>query len=114
MRIEIETSPYNERRYGKPWIATVDFKGTPNGVFSFGVWVGYAGSTGLLVLDVEHGQIVARGQKDNRKTRNSAPGWFTVNQEGKLVELEDKVSAYKIYRGEHQNAIHSSVEMENQ
>jgi len=98
MKIEINTSSYNERRYGKPWIAVVDFKDDPKGVFKFGTWVGTAGSDGLLLLDPEPGEIVARGQKDNRNPKYSAPDWYAIDSEGTLTELKDKVSAYKIYR----------------
>ena len=104
MNIQIETESYNERRYGKPWIAKVDFSDNansgyfsnlfPTGNFAWGNWVGDPGSTGLLILDAEPGDVVARGQKDNRGRReNSAPRWAIVNEAGELVSCT-RVEAY--------------------
>ena len=46
MKIEINTSSYNERRYGRPWIARVTFPAA-KGEFAFGEWVGQPGDPGL-------------------------------------------------------------------
>ena len=95
MKIEIETDIYNERRYGKPWIAKVDFSDNEKGNFNWGNWVGDPGSTGLLILDADPGDVVAHGQKDNRGRReNSAPRWAFVNQAGELVSCT-RVEAYR-------------------
>lgn len=53
MEIKIETSAYNERRYGKPWIATVDFSNDRQGTFKWGDWIGDSqnGGSGTLVID---------------------------------------------------------------
>ena len=98
MKIELETGSYNERRYGKPWIAVVDFSTNNQGDFKWGEWVGRPGDSGLLILDAEPGDIVARGQKDFRKMRNSAPDWYQLGADGKLESLSDKVSALKASR----------------
>lgn len=82
MELEIRTGSYNERRYGRPWIAKVNFNTTSQGNFQFGEWVGQPGDSGLLILEVETGDIVARGQKDLRKPRNSAPEWYQLTSEG--------------------------------
>jgi hypothetical protein len=97
MKIEINTSAYNERRFGKPWIALVDFA-DPKGDFRFGQWVGDAGSDGLLIIEAEPGDIVATGQKDNRNLRNSAPEYFQVTDDGQLTPLGGKVEALKGWR----------------
>ena len=89
MRISIETDQYNERRYGKPWIARVFFDKTSKAIFSFGNWVGAVGYDGILEIDVEEGDIVARGQKDFRKPRNSAPSYYIVDK-GELVSTSKK------------------------
>jgi hypothetical protein len=99
-RIEKPMGSYNERRYSKPWIAVVDFSKAVNGEFRWGNWVGDAhGGSGLLVMDVEDGDIVAIGQKDFRQPRNSVPTWYQV-VEGKLVKLSGKAEAYKIRRNQ--------------
>lgn len=77
MKIQIATPSYNERRYGKPWIARVDFPDA-KGVFNFGEWVGQNGTSGLLIIDVQPGDIIAMGQKDHRNMSNSAPDFFLV------------------------------------
>ncbi len=95
MRIERETDSYNDRRYGKPWIAKVSFQGT-KAEFSFGDWVGQPGGKGLLVIDLEPGDIFARGQKDFRKPANSAPDFYILRENGK-GETTTKSDAYKYW-----------------
>lgn len=99
MKISIETSSYNQRRYSKPWIALVDFT-DPQGTFKFGDWIGDAanGSSGLVKIDAEAGDIVARGQKDFRQPRNSSPDWYQVAADGSLTPLGGKVEALKAFR----------------
>jgi hypothetical protein len=98
MIITAETSSYNSRRMGKPWIATVDFT-TPKGEFSWGDWTGdhYNGGEGVLSIDAAPGSIIAIGQKDNRQPRNSAPVFYVATAAGDLDLLGDKGDAYKHY-----------------
>lgn len=98
MKIEITTSAYNERRYSKPWIAVVTFSGKAEANFDFGQWVGRAGDEGILVIDAEPGAIVARGQKDYRKTRNSAADYYRVEADGSLTEIDGKADAYREFQ----------------
>lgn len=97
--ITIDTASYNQRRYGKPWIAKVDFAADPKGNFEFGDWSGdhYNGGAGVLTIDAEPGDIIATGQKDNRQARNSAPDYYLVQTDGQLATLGDKGAAYKHY-----------------
>ena len=96
--IEKNTASYNHRRMGKPLIAKVDFA-TPRGEFVFGDWTGdaYNGGEGVLTLIANSGDIIAKGQKDNRQPKNSAPSFFIVTADGKLDSLGDKGDAYKHY-----------------
>lgn len=94
MKLQIETSVYNERRYGKPWIAIVDFSSNKKGDFNFGDWIGEQGFAGELELDINPGDIVARGQKDNRKPANSTPKYFIVLENNELKDVS-KIEAYK-------------------
>lgn len=96
MILEISTGSYNDRRYGKPWIAKVTFE-TSQGAFRWGDWVGQPGDSGLLLLDAEPGDVVARGQKDFRKPKNSAPEWYVVTDGGTLQSVS-KAEAYKMWR----------------
>lgn len=97
MQISIDTSSYNDRRYSRPWIARVDFAADPQGKFLWGQWIGQPGESGILMVDAEPGQIVARGQKDFRKPRNSATDWYQVGSDGSLICLErGKSEAYKL------------------
>lgn len=95
MKLNIETGAYNERRYGKPWIARVRFPDA-KGEFLWGEWVGQPGCSGLLILEAEPGDVVARGQRDNRKMSNSAPDFFVVEPDGSLREVT-KAEAYTHY-----------------
>ena len=98
MQITQETSSYNQRRMGKPWIAKVDFT-TPKGDFAWGDWTGdhYNGGEGVLSIDANLGDIIAIGQKDNRQPKNSAPDFFVVMTTGDLDKIGDKGAAYKHY-----------------
>ena len=98
MEIERETSSYNDRRYGKPWIAKVDFSANTKGDFLWGEWIGDPGDEGLLILsNVEPGDIVARGQKDLRKPKNSKPDWYKVTEDGSLAALDGRAAAFKAW-----------------
>ena len=105
MTITKETSCYNQRRYGKPWIATVDFS-DPKGKFNFGDWTGdhYNGGAGMLTISANVGDIVAAGQKDYRNTKYSAPDFYIVTVDGKLESIGDKGAAYKYYR-DHRDSV---------
>ena len=99
MKIERQTGSYNQRRYGKPWIARVDFD-SPQGKFEFGAWIGdhYNGGEGTLIIDADPGDIIARGQKDFRQPKNSAPDYYYVTDDGKLIRIGDKGAAYQYYK----------------
>jgi hypothetical protein len=105
MEIRIETASYNQRRYGKPWVARVDFSGSTKGEFFWGDWTGdhYNGGEGVLTINANPGDIIARGQKDFRKPRNSAPDFSVVCANGELEDIGDKGAAYKYYL-EHKDA----------
>ena len=93
MRISIDTEVYNEKRYGKPWIAIVTFESASKTNFDFGEWAGQEGYSGMLELECENGEIVAKGQKDNRKPKNSALEFYILNN-GELESIS-KVDAYR-------------------
>lgn len=95
MKIEKETSSYNERRFGKPWIAKIVFVGR-EATFNFGSWVGQTGEEGLLVIDLEPGDVYAMGQRDTRKMRNSAPDFYVFGGDpSKNDAMISKADAYK-------------------
>ncbi len=99
MKIEITTGSYNERRYEKPWIAKVDFS-DPKGNFIWGDWVGDArtGSSGILIIEVNPGDVIAEGQKDFRKPKNSSPSYAKVFSDGTLFYFNSKAEAYKYFQ----------------
>ena len=98
MKMQRETKSYNERRCGKPWIAVVDFSGGSKGEYRWGEWCGQPGTAGLLILNCEPGQIVALGQKDNRKPANSAPDFYIAETDGSLRRLATKADAYRVWQ----------------
>lgn len=94
MKIEIDTSSYNCRRYGKPWIAKIQLEGNKLN-FHFGSWIGDPGSEGVLVLEnMEPGDFFARGQKDFRKPKNSIPDYYQLSETGRGIETT-KAAIYK-------------------
>ena len=96
MKITTETKTYNERRYGRPWIARVDISKKAGGEFAFGQWIGDArnGGDGELILDgIEVGDIFARGQKDLRQPRKSAPHYYVLGPDGGGIACSSIVDA---------------------
>lgn len=64
MRLQIKTEPYNERRYGKPYVGVLN---TVDGrVARWGTWIGTPGGAGVIEIDAEPGAAIVHGQKDNR------------------------------------------------
>lgn len=92
VHLEQKTAAYNARRWGRPWIARVDFSSNLHGVFSWGDWVGQDGEAGVLVLDAREGEIVAIGQKDHQGHGTYADYYQIVD--GALAPLTDKAAAY--------------------
>lgn len=101
MKIERKTAAYNQRRYGRPWIARVVIKGGQLD-YQWGQWIGdhSNGSEGLLIIDLEVGDVFARGQKDFKKPKNSAPNYLVLGADGKGEYLASKVEAYKLLSSE--------------
>jgi len=81
-----ETTPrYNERRYGKPWIARLDFKRPGKPEYIFGSWLGQPGQSGELSIEVAPGDVIATGQKDHRKGRGGADHVGVIQPDGKAI-----------------------------
>lgn len=100
MNLTVETHSYNEKRYGKPWIAKVDFSENKKGDFVFGEWIGQPGYEGTLEIECNDGDIIAKGQKDFRgQAYKSAPTFYRV-QEAVLVIIGNgtKGDAYKFFK----------------
>ena len=97
--IRMETESYNEKRYGKPWIAKIDFSKNSKGDYIWGTWTGdhYNGGAGVLEIEANPGDIIAVGQKDFKKPRNSAPLFYVANLNGTMDYIGNKGDAYKYY-----------------
>ena len=94
--ITIETPAYNERRYGKPWCAVVTFLSPSKLEYNFGDWCGSPGEAGALYLECYPTDVIATGQKDFRKPKNSAPDFwiFDVNKEEWVKNTRHEVYEY--------------------
>lgn len=79
-----KTSAYNQRRYGKPWIAKLTFVRPGKPDYTFGDWLGNAGYVGELSIEVEPGDVIATGQKDNRKGLGGADHFGVVQADGSV------------------------------
>lgn len=96
MQKQIDTEAYNEKRYGKPWIAKLVLGADEKEIkFNFGNWIGDLGNSGLLVLELEVGDYFARGQKDFRRPRNSTPTYYKLEAEDHVYEV-GKVEVYRV------------------
>ena len=95
--VTIETVGYNEKRYGKPWIAKVNFSANGASKFDFGNWAGCPGAEGTLTIIAETGAILAEGQRDFRTRDSQYIKYYAVNPDGTLTELGDKGAAYKYH-----------------
>jgi hypothetical protein len=93
MRIQRETSCYNQRRYGKPWIAKVVMTDGKLD-YQWGQWIAnQPGDDGLLVIDLEIGDFFARGQKDHRG-RKPETNYYQLGADGKGVTIT-KVDVFR-------------------
>lgn len=92
-----ETQSYNQNRYSKEWIAKVTFTNDGTANFSFGKFVGNDGDAGLLIIELNPDDIYARGQKDYRNPKNSAPRYYVLKSEEESESLKTKADAYKYF-----------------
>lgn len=98
MRVAIERPTYNERRYDRPWIGVVtSWPVGKNPEMRWGVFVGQAGSAGVLEIQAERHDIVRWGQKDKR-SRNSESRWGVVLDSGEIRELKNAAEARSLWR----------------
>jgi hypothetical protein len=83
MRIVQRFGSYNQRRYGRPWIAKIT--SWPVGGKAEVVWGSYLGSDngGEVEIEANPGDIIRTGQKDGRGKGTSAD-WYIVNEDGSL------------------------------
>lgn len=98
MKIEKNTDSYNDRRYGRPYIAVVDFATSTQGECRWGDWIGQAGCEGILVIEAAAGEIVMIGQKDQRRPRDCSPNYFQVGVGGELIAMASKAAAYQAWK----------------
>ena len=96
MNITIETSSYNDRRYGKPYIAVIDFT-DPKGTPTWGDWIGQPDDAGMLSIEARPGDIIMRGQRDNRNMKHSAPDYYILQADMSLSSCT-KAEAYKAWK----------------
>ena len=82
-----KTESYNERRYGKPWMAVITTSTTKD--FSFIDWEGRPGRRGEFSFFAEPGTIVAYGQKDLRKGRGGVDGYQICMPDGWMPTITD-------------------------
>ncbi len=80
MKYTIQTSSYNDRRYGKPWAAFVTTSLTKD--FDFIDWDGRPGGAGEFSFEAEPGTMIARGQKDIRKGRGGVDNYYILMPDG--------------------------------
>lgn len=89
---------YNGRRYSKPWAAIITFDSTGKAKYNFGAGT-YLGDDdgGELIITAQPGDIIAAGQKDNRKPQNSDNDWYLIGESGEMIEIS-RADAFKHYK----------------
>lgn len=97
--ITVETSPYNSRRYGKPWCAVIAFTSPSKSHFNFGEWSGADGESGDLYLNCKRTDVLAMGQKDYRNPKNSVPEFYVYNETANEWVSVSRGEAYKYFNG---------------
>lgn len=86
-----ETTPsYNERRYGKPWMAILTTSTTKD--FSWLQWEGRFGCSGEFSFSAEPGTLLAYGQKDIRKGKGGVDGYQICMPDGTLPVISDETA----------------------
>ena len=95
---------YNSRRYGRPWAAIITFDGTGRANYNFGAGT-YLGNDegGELIITAQPGDIIAAGQKDNRKPQNSTNDWYLVGDTNELIGIS-RADAFRQYKKNRQEA----------
>ena len=96
MIICASTPVYNAKRYGKPWIAKVDFPLGEKAEFKFGQWHGKPGESGMLEIEADEGDVVAIGQKDFRGRYSSTE--YNIVLAGNELDAVPKHDAVKHFR----------------
>jgi hypothetical protein len=76
LEVIVETGAYNDRRYGKPWLATCDPKTLK--IEDFQDWTGRPGMPGEFRLTANPLAVLAQGQKDHRKNRGGVDSYGLV------------------------------------
>lgn len=97
MDLKVATEWYNEKRYGKPYIAVCDSK---LNVVAWGTWLGTPGNAGELSISLkQEPTLVMTGQKDFRVLRNSAPKYALFSKGERVTEwTRDRFAASKLLR----------------
>ena len=98
---EMETSSYNERRYGAWWCASVTFPNGPRAVYTWGDSTGKWGKAGVLRVACRPGDIIAYGQKDQRRSSGDEHHIMVMEEDGRMTEVE-RTEAWKHWQKTHQ------------
>lgn len=93
----IKTDEYNEKRYGKPWLATISSWAGSNPELQFVPWRGDEGCEGFFEVELRPGQVLKRGQKDHRNPNGTANDFFVITDAYKLVRV-GKADAHDAYQ----------------
>lgn len=96
IRVSIKYGLYNDRRYGKPWIARVT--SWPVGGRPEIEWGSYLGddSGGECEIMASAGDIIRSGQKDHRKASGTANDWYLAQADGSCRSI-DQSEARKLW-----------------
>lgn len=86
--VTFKNDTYNERRYSRPWMATISVDQMKPQYSFGGQFLGEHGHASETIIKAETGSIIAIGQKDNRKG-NSINRWFKVVGSAEKIEIAE-------------------------
>ena len=91
MKLSINTDCYNEKRYGRPYIARLS--NTDGKVIDWGTYLGGHGEEGMLEIEATPGDVIMWGQKDFRGNKGF-PNYGVLDTDGQLITYS-KANAIK-------------------
>ena len=100
-KVSIETPVYDAKRFSKPWILRAYYSTEKNRIGldrNYGEWLaidgkpGVKGERGRLEIEIEPGDVIARGRKDHEQ-RLSTTRYSRVEEDGGMVEITAAAAA---------------------
>lgn len=111
MRIVKKFPSYDDKKFGRPWIARVTaWPVGQRAELAWGTFLGDPATGGEAELEARPGDVVRYGQKDRRTNHDAAARWAFVTGLGALQIIQSELEAAKSFR-QQQNLTKSNTEV---